>query len=110
MITQRIVQSLPAIADICRRYGVTRLDAFGSVTRSDFDPQRSDIDLIACFEDETAAGLFDRYFGVAESLANLFHRPVDLLTERMIRNPHFREAVEAERQTLYALEHPEAAR
>jgi predicted nucleotidyltransferase len=93
---------------LCRRYGVTRLEVFGSTTRGDFDEEQSDIDLIVHFRDEQAKGLFDRYWGLAEELEKIFGRPIDLLTERMIRNPYFRAAVDAERQTLYAGEPEEA--
>jgi uncharacterized protein len=87
---------------LCRRYGVTRLEVFGSAARADFDEEQSDIDLIVHFRNEQAKGLFDRYWGLAEELEKLFGRPIELLTERMIRNPYFRAAVDAERQTLYA--------
>jgi predicted nucleotidyltransferase len=87
---------------LCRRYGVTRLEVFGSATRGDFDKNKSDIDLIVHFRDEQAKGLFDRYWGLTEELEKIFGRPIELLTERMIRNPYFRATVDAERQTLYA--------
>ena len=93
---------------LCRHYGVTRLEVFGSATRGDFDEGKSDIDLIVHFRDEKAKGLFDRYWGLAEELEKVFGRPIELLTERMIRNPYFRAAVDAERQTLYAGEPEEA--
>jgi len=93
---------------ICRRYGVTQLEVFGSATRADFDENRSDIDLIVRFRNEQAKGLFDRYWGLAEELEKFSSRPIELLTERMIRNPYFRTAVDAERQMLYAGEPEEA--
>lgn len=34
-------QKRKEVADLCMRAGARRLDAFGSVTRTDFDPQRS---------------------------------------------------------------------
>jgi predicted nucleotidyltransferase len=95
---------------ICRRYGVARLEVFGSATRPDFDENQSDIDLIVGFRNEHAKGLFDRYWGLAEELERVFRRPVELLTGRMIRNPYFRAAVDAERQTIYAAEPEEALR
>ncbi len=95
---------------LCRRYDVTRLEVFGSATRADFDENQSDIDLIVRFRNEQTKGLFDRYWGLAEELEKVFGRPVELLTERMIRNPYFRAAVDAERQTLYAGEPEEAVR
>jgi uncharacterized protein len=36
-----------AIAELCRRFHVRRLDVFGSAARgTDFDPSRSDVDLL----------------------------------------------------------------
>lgn len=99
-----------AIADLCRRLGAERLEVFGSATRDDFDEKRSDIDLIVHFHDERAEGLFDRYWALTEELARLLGRPVELLTERMIRNPYFRAAVDKQRQTIYARESEEAVR
>ena len=95
---------------LCSRYGVSQLEVFGSATRADFDENQSDIDFIVHFRNEKAKGLFDRYWGLAEELEKIFERPVDLLTERMIRNPYFRAAVDAERQTLYAGEPEKALR
>jgi predicted nucleotidyltransferase len=95
---------------LCRRYGVTRLEVFGSATRADFDENQSDIDLMVHFRNEEAKGLFNRYWALAEELEKVFGRPVELLTERMIRNPYFRAAVDAERQTLYAGDSEEAIR
>jgi predicted nucleotidyltransferase len=99
-----------AIADLCRRFRVARLEVFGSAARDDFDGRTSDFDLIVHFEDERAEGLFGRYWALTEALEELLGRPVDLLTERMIRNPHFRSAVAKERQTIYARESEAAVR
>ena len=43
----------------------------------------------------------ENYFGLAEALEQLFGRRVDLLTERSVRNPYFREVIEATRQLVY---------
>ena len=37
------------IAEFCRARGIRRLSLFGSVLRDDFDPDRSDIDVLAEF-------------------------------------------------------------
>ncbi|MDQ3622901.1 MAG: nucleotidyltransferase domain-containing protein [Verrucomicrobiota bacterium] len=99
-----------AIEDLCRRLCVERLEVFGSATRADFDEKTSDIDLIVQFRDEELEGLFDRYWTLTEELERLLGRPVELLTERMIRNPYFRAVVDAERQTIYAGEPEQALR
>jgi hypothetical protein len=40
----------PEIIALCRQYGVSRLDLFGSATGSAWDPDRSDFDFIVEFE------------------------------------------------------------
>jgi predicted nucleotidyltransferase len=45
-----ITNNLAALADICRRYGVARLEVFGSAARDDFDPARSDADFLVTFQ------------------------------------------------------------
>lgn len=93
---------------ICRRYGVSRLELFGSATTDAFDPQRSDLDFLVEF-DANPSGLFDRYFGLKESLEALYGREVDLVTEGALRNPFFIEAVNKTRQLIYAPEGAKAA-
>ena len=95
-------------AALCRRYGVRRLELFGSASTGAFDPQRSDIDLLVEFDDDTRH-LFDRYFGLKESLEALCGRSVDLVTVGALRNPHFIAAVNKTRQLVYAAEGAEAA-
>ena len=90
------------IHDLCRRFGVRRLDLFGSAARGDFDPARSDLDFLYEFEDKPPGGYADAFFGLKESLELLFGRPVDLVAEKSIRNPYFRASVEQARAALYA--------
>lgn len=85
----------------CREFQVDRLEAFGSVVRDDFDPARSDLDLIVRFRSPGEPGYADRYLGLAERLERIFARPVDLLTERSIRNPILRRSIQPERVVIY---------
>ncbi len=67
------------LADLCRRFNIKRLDVFGSATREqDFDPTRSDIDLLVEFAPEDAANM-TTYLDVKEALEKLLERPVDLI-------------------------------
>ena len=91
-----------AIRALCQQYGVRRLDLFGSAATGAFDAATSDLDFVATFADTRSPGYADRYLGFAEALETLFGRPVDVITERSIRNPYFRQAVEASRQPTYA--------
>ncbi len=99
---------LAEVSALCRRYGVRRLEVFGSATTGAFDPQRSDLDLLVEFDDDSKH-LFDRYFGLKESLEALYGRSVDLVTSGSLRNPHFIAAVNRTRQLVYAAEGAEAA-
>ena len=96
-----IEQQKTSIADLCRQHEVRRLDLFGSAARGDFQPERSDLDFIVQFTRTGYAGYADAFLDFADALERLLGRKVDLLTERMIRNPYFRAAVEATRQTVY---------
>ena len=90
-----------AIRALCQQYGVRRLDLFGSAATGAFDAATSDLDFVATFADTRSPGYADRYLSFAEALETLFGRPVDVITERSIRNPYFRQAVEALRQPIY---------
>lgn len=90
-----------SLAEQCRRFGVRRLEVFGSATRGDFDSARSDFDFIVSFADKTPGTYADRYLDFAAAVERLLGRKIDLLTERCIRNPYFRREVEAERQIVY---------
>jgi predicted nucleotidyltransferase len=89
------------IAAVCSRLGVKRLDVFGSAVRTDFDPAKSDLDFVVQFAGSHGRGYADRYLALAEALEKLFARPVDLLTERSLRNPILQRAIAADRRTLY---------
>lgn len=90
------------IAEPCRRYGVRRLDVFGSSVRADFDAARSDVDFLVEFADASPQGAADRYFGLRDSLQAAVGRPVDLVVRTAVRNPYFLQAIAGERQNLYA--------
>ena len=96
-----IEQRKESIAEACRRFGVGRLEVFGSAARGDFQPDHSDLDFIVQFRRTGYAGYADAFLDFADALEQLLGRKVDLLTERMIRNPYFRATVEASRQTVY---------
>ena len=69
-----------------------RLAVFGSAERgTDFDPARSDVDLLYEFEPMSPDAYVDSYFDLKEALERLFDRPVDLVS---------REAVETSRNYI----------
>jgi len=86
---------------MCRRTHARRLDLFGSAIRDDFNPGSSDLDFLVTFEPLTPADYSDAFFALKEGLEALFHRPVDLLTERTLRNPFLIRRVQTERVAVY---------
>lgn len=96
-----ITLHLDTIQALCRAYGVQRLDLFGSATTDRCDEATSDFDFVVTFADTSMPSYLDRYLAFAEALEAALQRPVDLITERSIRSPYFRQAVDDSRQPLY---------
>jgi predicted nucleotidyltransferase len=90
-----------AIAGLCERHHVRRLSVFGSAVGESFDPERSDVDLLVEFETMPPRERADHFFGLQEDLEALLGVPVDLVEPGPIRNPYFRDAVEASRVLLF---------
>jgi predicted nucleotidyltransferase len=88
-----------AIADLCRLHGVRRLEAFGSILRRDFRAE-SDVDILVEFE-PAAAGSFQNFLDLKESLEALLGRSVDLLELHAVRNRRLRHYIEKGRSPIY---------
>ena len=84
-----------------RKFGVRRLDLFGSAATGLFDPDRSDLDFVVEFEGAPRPGYFRDFMGFRNALVELFGREVDLLTEKSILNPYLRRQIQAERRQLF---------
>lgn len=99
----RLEQHDQAIAELCRRYNVARLEAFGSAVTDAFREATSDIDLLIEFQPDTDLGPWMvRFFELRDALEELFGRPVDLVMAGAPRNPYFLREVNRTRQLLYA--------
>jgi predicted nucleotidyltransferase len=68
-----------ALTELCRRQGVAKLSMFGSALRGDFDPDRSDVDLLVEFAPGVSKSLF-KLVRMQDELGDLFGREVDLTT------------------------------
>ena len=91
-----------AVAALCARFHVRRLDVFGSAARgTDFDPARSDIDLLVEFDPGQATPTFADVLALQDALESLFGRKVDLAMAGAIRNPYLRASIEASREPLH---------
>lgn len=98
-----IEQHLESIHALCIEYDVTRLDVFGSSTRGDFDPERSDVDLLVEFAPGTNLGPWmARFFELQARLEVLLGRKVDLTMAKSVRNPYLLRSINQDRRVLYA--------
>ena len=98
MVIPEGIVNMERLAAVCSRYGIARLMIFGSVARGTAEPS-SDVDILYEL-------LPDRQLGweiedLTDELAELFGRPVDLLS-RAVLNDRLRATVLAEAQPLYA--------
>jgi predicted nucleotidyltransferase len=99
-----IVEKRDALAALCRRYGVTRLEVFGSAARGPgFDPNRSDADFLVTFS-PVARNDLAAFADLKEALENLLGRSVDLVEREAVeasRNFIRRRAILSEAETVY---------
>ena len=86
------------IAEFCRVRGIRKLSLFGSVLRDDFDPARSDVDVLAEFEPGALNGVGFRYFAYGEELAAIIGRRVDFCSRL---NKYIEAAVRREAIPIY---------
>ena len=91
-----------ALADMCKKYRVRRLDVFGSAARGDFDEEASDVDLLVEFEDMPHADRADAYLGFLTAVEALLRRRIDLVEVSAIRNPYLLRGIEESRELVYA--------
>ena len=84
------------IAEFCRVRGIRKLSLFGSVLRDDFEPARSDVDVLVELAPDTKVGL--AYFGWADELSEIIGHKVDLCSRL---NRHIEGEVRRESLTIY---------
>ncbi|UBM59619.1 nucleotidyltransferase domain-containing protein [Marinilongibacter aquaticus] len=92
--------SLEAIKRLCQIGKVKSLFAFGSVTREDYTNE-SDIDLVVDFDENDPLKYSELYFNLKDKLESLLLRKIDLLEERAIKNPFFKQELEQTKVKIY---------
>ena len=82
---------------LCRRFGIARIDVFGSVARGEDGPG-SDVDLL--YELAQGRALGWEIEDLSQDLADLFGRPVDLVSRKAL-HPLIRDQVLADAEPFY---------
>ncbi len=88
------------IHKLCKIYKVKSLYAFGSVLSNNFT-NKCDIDLIVDFQQLEVLDYADNYFDFKFSLEDVLKRPIDLLEEKAIKNPYFKQTVNQQKKLIY---------
>ena len=97
-----IAEHLDEIRALARSYGVARLEVFGSVCASTFDPERSDIDFLVAYPPGYDFGPWlARIQDLEADLGNLLGRDVDLVTTTALQNRWFRREADKTRTVVY---------
>ncbi len=88
------------IKRLCDLHHVKTLYAFGSVVYDQLS-EKSDVDFIVDFEAMDLNNYADNYFDLKFSLQHILERPIDLVEEKAIKNPYFKQAVDNQRILVY---------
>ena len=92
------------ISELCSKYSVKHLFAFGSVLNKNFNSE-SDIDFLIDFKNVALLDYFDNYMDLKEEMELLLDRPVDLVEETAIKNPIFKKIVDDSKVKIYEGNH-----
>ena len=95
-----LIDNIDNIKTLCKDHNVKYLFAFGSVCTDKFNDE-SDIDLLISFKSMDYGEYADTYFNIADKFENLFHRPVDLVTDKSLSNPYFIDSINQTKTLLY---------
>ena len=89
------------LADLCRSLKIQRMNVFGSAAKGNFTKD-SDIDLLISFSDKLSVEEYtENYFTLHYKLRELFHREIDIITERTLSNPYFIESINKTKELIY---------
>jgi len=92
--------NMSEVTRLCDRYHVDSLYVFGSILTNNFQDE-SDIDLLVKFKPMKLEIYADNYFDFKFSLEDLLRRRIDLLEEKVIRNPFLKKSIDSTKQLVY---------
>ena len=95
-----------AIAQLCARYGVRRLEVFGSASVAEQDAGARDIDLIVDFDRSNRQRPLPCYFEFKSDLESLLGKPVDLIELGAMPESRLRRRIVRSARPVYAAAPP----
>lgn len=94
-------QHIEELKQLCKTFKIKRLYAFGSVVSEKFN-NKSDIDFLISFADNLSIEEYTaNYFSLHNKLRALFHREIDIITERSLSNPYFIKSINESKKLIY---------
>ena len=98
---EEIASRMNEIVELCRSYGVERLEIFGSAARgTDFDPATSDADFLVEFDPSREPESFYDLFEFQNALAAALGRKVDVLMD-LPKNKYLLASINECREVVY---------
>ncbi len=95
-----IERNVDAIKRLCSVYAVAQMSVFGSVLTDRFNDE-SDIDILVSFDDLPVEEYADNYLQLQSALQSLLGHEIDLVEDKAIRNPVFRNQVDRTKVQIY---------
>lgn len=95
-----IESNIGRIILLCKLHKVNTLFVFGSVLTDRFN-DNSDIDMLVDFDTMPAEKYAENYFDFSDALNKLLGRDIDLVEDKAIHNPVFRENVNRTKVQIY---------
>ncbi len=95
-LTDRIDQ----INTLCATHKVKSLFAFGSVVFNNLKAD-SDVDLIVDIDSNDPIDYSDNYFDLKIQLEEILNRPVDLLEDKVVKNPYLKNQIDNTKMLVY---------
>ena len=96
-----ISDNIEQLKQLCQKYDVNAMYAFGSVCSDRFNDS-CDIDLLISFKSFSIEQYTDNFFDLHYNLQDLLGREIDLLTENSLSNPYFIQGIERTKKLIYA--------
>lgn len=97
-----VEKHIEEVAELCRSFGVQRLEVFGSGASASPERAPGDIDFLVFYPDGYDVGPWmSRVFALESALSVLLDYPVDLVMEKALENRWFRREAEMTREVIY---------
>lgn len=101
MVIKDLINNRDDFINLCKNHHVKQIYAFGSSVSGDFNPGKSDIDLLVEIDESDPIERGEKILSLWDKLEVFFKRKVDLITNPNIRNPYLRQSIDESKVLIY---------